>query len=508
MDFGELVKSLQEFVGVSRKNSIEKVTKALGEVYNISGEVLLDFGDDASAIDIGNNQVVLLAADGIWGQLMSVNPYWAGYCSVLVNVNDIAAMGGKPIAMVNTLSINDDEIYDELLQGIVDGCRKFNVPMVGGHLHPDAEFNSLDVAIAGIAKKDSMITSAGANIGDKVLVAIDTDGRQHPQFALNWDTTYDKDEKLVQDQIKVMQEIAERHLPTAGKDISNPGTLGTLEMLLEASGVGANVDLESIPKNPDVPWDEWLMAYPGAAFVMTAKEENCQEIIDTLSPYSFEVAVVGDVIDEKVLYLNYGEEKAVEHVAKNMGNVVADLDEPNLVAIFMGLILGILLGAIPFVIPQMSVPVKLGLAGGPIIVGILVGAYGPRLHMITYTTISANRMLRALGITVFLACLGLQAGPRFFDTVVRADGALWVMLGFLITVVPVIIVGWVAVRFCNLDMATMGGMVCGSMANPMALDSVNDAMHSDRASVAYTTVYPLSMFIRVIIVQVIIVMMM
>lgn len=203
-----------------------------------------------------------------------------------------------------------------------------------------------------------------------------------------------------------------------------------------------------------------------------------------------------------------GEEKAVEHVAKNMGNVVADLDEPNLVAIFMGLIFGIILGAIPFALPQMSVPVKLGLAGGPIIVGILVGAYGPRLHMITYTTISANRMLRALGITVFLACLGLQAGPRFFDTVVRADGALWVLLGFLITVVPVIIVGWVSVRFCHLDMATMGGMVCGSMANPMALDSVNDAMHSDRASVAYTTVYPLSMFIRVIIVQVIIVMMM
>ena len=110
MDFEELVKSLQEFVGVSRKNSIEKVTNTLGEVYNISGEVLLDFGDDASAIDIGNNQVILLAADGIWGQLMSVNPYWAGYCSVLVNVNDIAAMGGKPIAMVNTMSILDDEI--------------------------------------------------------------------------------------------------------------------------------------------------------------------------------------------------------------------------------------------------------------------------------------------------------------------------------------------------------------------------------------------------------------
>ena len=311
MDFEELVKSLQEFVGVSRKNSIEKVTKTLGEVYNISGEVLLDFGDDASAIDIGNNQVILLAADGIWGQLMSVNPYWAGYCSVLVNVNDIAAMGGKPIAMVNTMSIFDDEIYDNLLQGIVDGCKKFNVPMVGGHLHPDSEFNSLDVAIAGIAKKDSLITSAGASVGDKVLVAIDTDGRQHPQFALNWDTTYEKDDKLVQDQIKVMQEIAEAHLPTAGKDISNPGTLGTLEMLLEASGVGACVNLELIPRNPDVSWEDWLRAYPGAAFVLTAKEENCQKIIDTLTPYSFEVAVVGDVIEEKVLYLEYGDEKAV-----------------------------------------------------------------------------------------------------------------------------------------------------------------------------------------------------
>ena len=311
MDFKNLVKSIQEFKGVSRKSSIDNVISLLTESYNVSGDVVIDIGDDASAIDIGNNQVILIAADGIWGQLMSVNPYWAGYCSVLVNVNDIAAMGGRPIAMVNTLSINDDEIYDGVLQGIVDGCRKFNVPMVGGHLHPDAEFNSLDVAIAGIAKKDSLITSAGANVGDKVIVAIDTDGRQHPQFALNWDTTYEKDAKLVQDQISVMQEIAEAHLPTAGKDISNPGTLGTLEMLLEASGVGASVELERIPRNPEVSWDEWLMAYPGAAFVMTAKEENCQEIIDRLSPYSFEVAVVGDVIEDKMLVLKSGDEEAV-----------------------------------------------------------------------------------------------------------------------------------------------------------------------------------------------------
>ena len=249
MELSELVKSLQSFKGVSRKNSIENVTKTLGDVYNITGDVLLDFGDDASAIDIGDNQVVLLAADGIWGDLMNVDPYWAGYCAVLVNVNDIAAMGGKPIAMVNIMAVDNDEIYDEILSGIVDGCRKFNVPMVGGHLHPDAEYNSLDVAIAGIASKDSLITSSGAKVGDKVLVAIDTDGRQYPGIPLNWDTTYEKDAKLVQDQIKIMQKIAEEHLPSAGKDISNPGTLGTLEMLLEASGVGASVELEKIPRN-------------------------------------------------------------------------------------------------------------------------------------------------------------------------------------------------------------------------------------------------------------------
>ncbi len=311
MELSELVKSLQSFKGVSRKNSIENVTKTLGDVYNITGDVLLDFGDDASAIDIGDNQVVLLAADGIWGDLMNVDPYWAGYCAVLVNVNDIAAMGGKPIAMVNIMAVDNDEIYDEILSGIVDGCRKFNVPMVGGHLHPDAEYNSLDVAIAGIASKDSLITSSGANVGDKVLVAIDTDGRQYPGIPLNWDTTYEKDAKLVQDQIKIMQKIAEEHLPSAGKDISNPGTLGTLEMLLESSGVGASVELEKIPRNENVDWDMWLRAYPGAAFVMTAPEENAQAIIDALSPYSFEVAVIGDVIEEKKLYLSSGDEKLV-----------------------------------------------------------------------------------------------------------------------------------------------------------------------------------------------------
>ena len=258
MDLESLVKSIQEFEGVSRKSSIDNVISLLKESYNVSGDVVIDIGDDASAIDIGNNQVVLIAADGIWGQIMNVNPYWAGYCTVLVNVNDIAAMGGKPLAMVNIMSIKNDDIYEDLLRGINDGCLKFGVPMVGGHLHPDGDSDSLGVAIVGIAQKDKIITSFGAEVGDKVIVAIDLDGKPHEMFSLNWDTTYDKDAKLVRDQISAVQYLAENDYIKSGKDISNPGILGTLEMLLETSKKGAVVNLEDIPKNENMEWVDWL----------------------------------------------------------------------------------------------------------------------------------------------------------------------------------------------------------------------------------------------------------
>ena len=309
MDFQNLVKSIQEFEGVSRKSSINNVISVLKESYNVSGDVVIDIGDDASAIDIGDNQVILIAADGIWGQILDVNPYWAGYCAVLVNVNDIAAMGGKPLAMVNIMSIHNDGIYGELLEGIKDACLKFGVPMVGGHLHPDSECDSLGVAIVGIAKKDKIITSFGAEVGDKIIVAIDLDGKPHEIFSLNWDTTYDKDPNLVQGQIKAIQYLAEQDYIKSGKDISNPGILGTLEMLLETSHKGAIVNLEDIPRNNSMEWVDWLRAYPGSGFVFTAEEEYCEYIKDYLSRFSIEAKIVGEVTDSNSLYLKYdGEE--------------------------------------------------------------------------------------------------------------------------------------------------------------------------------------------------------
>jgi len=303
LDLKSLVNSIKNFEGITRKNLIKDVTGVLEDTYNIAGRTILGFGDDASALEINNEQVVLLAADGMWGKLMEADPWWAGYCSVLVNVNDIAAMGGITIGMTNVISTQDKEICAQIMDGINEGVKKFGVPMVGGHVHPDAPYNSLDVSITGIMNRDDIITSYGARPGDKVLVAIDLEGKIHPQFHLNWDTTTMKSPQLVQDQIRAMNELAQKHLLTAGKDISNPGTLGTLGMLLETSNVGATVELEKIPRNSTVSWEDWLRLYPGSGFVLTAQEKNVSQIIQILEKVNITTRVVGHIIPEKKLYL-------------------------------------------------------------------------------------------------------------------------------------------------------------------------------------------------------------
>ena len=197
-----------------------------------------------------------------------------------------------------------------------------------------------------------------------------------------------------------------------------------------------------------------------------------------------------------------GEAAAIQNVEKILGNAVKNLDEPNLAAVFIGLILGLTLGSIPLSVPGVSIPVKLGLAGGPIVVGILIGTFGPRIHMITYTTQSANLMLRALGLSMYLACLGLDAGAHFFETIVRPEGMLWLAAGFVLTFVPVVLTALASLRISRLDVGSTAGMVCGAMANPMALNYADDTIEGDNPSVSYATVYPVCMFLRVVVIQV------
>jgi len=311
VDLNDLIISLRNFEGITRKNPIKNITNILKDTYNIAGKTVLSFGDDASALDIGNNKLVLLAADGMWGKLMEADPRWAGYCSVLVNVNDIAAMGGEPIGMTNVLSTSDDNIRREILLGIKEGVEKFGVPMVGGHFHPDTPYNALDVSITGIVDRDDVITSCDAKVGDKVIIAIDIDGEMHPKFNLNWDTTTMKSSQLVQDQIKMMNKIAKEHLVTSGRDISNPGALGTLGMLLEASDVGASVEIEKIPRNENVEWEQWLKLYPGAGFVLTARKESVDRCIELLEEVNIKSCVVGEIIEDKKLYVSFNGQKGI-----------------------------------------------------------------------------------------------------------------------------------------------------------------------------------------------------
>ncbi|OPY26569.1 MAG: thiamine monophosphate kinase [Methanobacterium sp. PtaU1.Bin242] len=309
MDLNALIDSIRNFEGIKRKNLIKNVTHILQDSYNIAGRTVLGFGDDASAIDIGNGQLLLMAADGMWGKLMEADPWWAGYCSVLVNVNDIAAMGGIPMGMTNVLSTQDPEVCKEIMEGINYGVSKFGVPMIGGHFHPDTPYNALDVSITGMVGRKDVITSGGAQVDDQIIVGIDLDGEPHPKFPLNWDTTSSKSPQLVQAQIEVMNRIARGHLVTAGKDISNPGTLGTLGMLLEASGVGATIELGKIPRNESIKWDDWLKLYPGSGFVLTSKEINVDECIKLLEDVNITSRVVGTITEDKKLYLTHEEQK-------------------------------------------------------------------------------------------------------------------------------------------------------------------------------------------------------
>ena len=199
-----------------------------------------------------------------------------------------------------------------------------------------------------------------------------------------------------------------------------------------------------------------------------------------------------------------GKPEAIDQAEKFLGNSVKTLNEPNVASILFGMLLGLALGTIPLSFSGMDAPIRLGIAGGPIIMGILIGAFGPRFRMVTYTTRSASLMLRKLGLSLYLACLGLEAGKDFLSTVVRPEGLLWIGLGFVITMLPLIIVGAIALRTKKFDFGTICGILCGSMANPMALVYANDTVKDESSNISYATVYRLGMFIRVIIAQILV----
>lgn len=199
-----------------------------------------------------------------------------------------------------------------------------------------------------------------------------------------------------------------------------------------------------------------------------------------------------------------GPEDAVNRVAAVMGNSIKRLDAPNIATIFVGVFIGILFGSIPVAIPGIPVPIKLGIAGGPLIIAILIGRYGYKVHLVTYTTTSANMMLREIGLMLFLASVGIKAGDGFLETVIQGDGVKYVYTGFLITIIPILIIGIIARKKYKFNYFTIMGMIAGTYTNPPALAYANSICSKEAPSIGYSTVYPLSMFLRIFTAQIIV----
>ncbi len=199
-----------------------------------------------------------------------------------------------------------------------------------------------------------------------------------------------------------------------------------------------------------------------------------------------------------------GPEDAVNRVAAVMGNSIKRLDAPNIATIFVGVFIGILFGSIPVAIPGIPVPIKLGIAGGPLIIAILIGRYGYKVHLVTYTTTSANMMLREIGLMLFLASVGIKAGDGFLETVIQGDGVKYVYTGFLITIIPILIIGIIARKKYKFNYFTIMGMIAGTYTDPPALAYANSICSKEAPSIGYSTVYPLSMFLRIFTAQIIV----
>ncbi|MCX5894952.1 MAG: AIR synthase related protein [Proteobacteria bacterium] len=304
----EIINEIRNYPGLTRKRNIYRVTNMLCTVSDF-GETIADFGEDAAAIYY-KGEYLLLAADGIWTGLIEANPYSAGKASVMASVNDIYAMGGRPLAMVNVIGIPDARYYDDIMQGIRKGCAKFRVPMVGGHLHPDTREASLSVAILGVAKK--LLLSNNAMVGQDIVFAVDLEGRGYQcKPVISWDTNSGKNSQQVLERLEVLPRLAEEGLCQTAKDVSNGGLLGTIALLLEVSHKGAFIDIDKIPKPDTFPMIDWLKAFLSYGFILCVDKIDTKTIIKMFEENKITATVIGEITGEKQLVISYQGEQDI-----------------------------------------------------------------------------------------------------------------------------------------------------------------------------------------------------
>ena len=306
----EIISSIKRFDGIIRKKELNIIKNIFIFPYN--EKYITSFDDDAATINIGIDDYLLFATDGIWDKLIDKSPWWAGYAAVLSNINDIYAMGGDPIAMVDVLSSNNKKDIIDICKGIKFCSDLFNVPIVGGHTHPDSKSNSISISIIGKVNKNSLIRSDTAKSNEIIIEAIDLNGKRGPNSKYSWISTINKTKEYINKLYSSIKIIGNKKLVNSGKDISNPGIIGTIAMLCEASNIGALIDINKIlvpdKLTSSIDFIEWLQTHPSSGFIFTTSMDKSNECIKILKESGFSTSIIGITNNTKIINIKNNKE--------------------------------------------------------------------------------------------------------------------------------------------------------------------------------------------------------
>ncbi|MEM6599566.1 MAG: sll0787 family AIR synthase-like protein [Cyanobacteria bacterium P01_C01_bin.69] len=304
MALSQLITALQSSLSILNKRDIQTAAHTLGQYVQGAGEPIR-LGDDCAAIADGDGYL-LLAAEGIWPKLVAQDPWFAGWCSVMVNVSDVAAMGGVPIAVVDALWSPSTAESEPVWAGMKAAAQAYGVPIVGGHTNCHSPYAGLAVSILGRAER--LITSFDAQPGDVLVMAVNMAGAYYKAYPF-WNAATEADRGVLRSHTALLPKLAKSDIVSAGKDISMGGVAGTLLMLTEASGCGAVLDLDKVPCPLDVTWEKWLTSFPSFGFLFSVPPTQVAAVQSVFNSESLVCEAVGEIIADERVYLRAGEEK-------------------------------------------------------------------------------------------------------------------------------------------------------------------------------------------------------
>jgi hypothetical protein len=309
MNLSALIAKIKNYPGLTRKQPIQEIFQKL-VMDQSCGPQLPNYGDDAAVIPWGD-EYLLLAADGIMPQLLISEPYAAGKAAVMVSVNDIYSMGGRPLAMVNVLAYGDAAGRTAVIEGIRKGCEKCRVPMVGGHLHPDAPAAAPALSVAILGRANKVLRSHLAQTGDDLVLAVDLEGQKGCRSVVSWDANSGKSSEAILHRLEILPVIAENGWAYAAKDISNAGILGTTAIMMENSGKGAVIDLASIPRPDGMDFLDWLLAFQSFSFILSVPKAHTGAVCSLCEERNIQAAVIGKVSSLSQVILKDGPQEEI-----------------------------------------------------------------------------------------------------------------------------------------------------------------------------------------------------